>query len=112
MQIDGREITPEDLQLTQLDDGSVRIENAPLPEYIAVTPNLWEEFPEWTPETEWPPTDPAPWAWREVIGHADPDRDNDGYMLHLDATNVSAAYRLLGDSDGNRVLRLERWSEH
>jgi hypothetical protein len=90
------------LLITRLDDGTIRVENAPLPERIEVAAELWDQI-----LTEAPPAGDAPepgderWAWIEIIdhaGHVDGGGefmpvDNDGYVLHIDATNVTCTYR-------------------
>lgn len=110
----GREVTPEELVLTQLDDGSVRIETAPLPEYILVASSLWDGAEIYDPQVDGDTglEPPEHWVWRETVGHADPDRANDGTILHLDATNVHAGYKLVGEAeDGSKVLQLGSWAE-
>jgi hypothetical protein len=80
----------------------IRVENAPLPERIEVTAELWDELEVYNPEVDGDTgLEPPPNGWLEVIphaGHVDGDGkfmpvDNDGYVLHIEATNVSCAYR-------------------
>lgn len=109
--IDGQEITPEALIITQLDDGRIKVENTPLPEYILVAPDLWDEAEPYTPgEPEDEGTPPGE-LWLEEIGHADEDVTNDGYVLHVDAANVTLSYKLLAEWESGRLLQLVSWAE-
>lgn len=115
MKINGREIEPGELQFTQLDDGSARIETSPAPEYILVAQSLWDEAEEWTapdPLNTEAPERPEHWMWRETLGHMDENVDSAGTLLHLDTVNVSAQYRLVEERpDGTRVLQMASWAE-
>lgn len=95
----------EPLVVTRTPDGP-RIDTAPLPEHIGVSPELWDQA---TQPAEAKADD---WLWLEEIGHQDPDIENDGWMLHIDAVNVTCAYQLLNElPDGTRVLVLRAWGE-
>lgn len=107
---------PEALIITQLDDGTIRVENAPLPERIQVTAELWDEL-----YIDPNAGDLGPPAWLESIphaGHVDGNGDpmaveNDGYVLHVDATNVVCSYRFnYGPTeDRNATGVLVSWGE-
>lgn len=114
MKINGQEIEPGELQFKQLDDGSVRIDTSPAPEYILVAASLWDEAEVYDPQVDGDTglEPPEHWVWRETLGHMDPDRANDGTLLHLDTVNVSAQYRLVEERpDGTRVLQMASWAE-
>jgi hypothetical protein len=92
----------DSLIITRLDDGTIRVENAPLPERIEVAAELWDELEVYNPEVDGDTgLEPPQNGWLEVIphaGHVDGDGefmpvDNDGYVLHIDATNVTCTYR-------------------
>lgn len=109
---------PEELTLTRNSDGTIRVENAPLPERIAVTAELWDEL-NLDPTEEDSPE--FPHAWLETIahaGHVDGDGkamavDNDGYVLHVDAVNVVCSYRFNypPTEDRNATGVLVSWGE-
>ena len=103
--IDGQEITPEEIQ-TEFRNGKTYITTAPLPEYIWVDEETWEDAESYDSGAF------SSYQWVEALGHADEDVDNDGHVLHLDAANVTASYRLLTETeDGNRILHLVAWAE-
>lgn len=107
MKINGREIEPGELQFKQLDDGSVRIETSPAPEYILVSDELWGEA-----EAGQEAGEDAGTIWLETLGHMDENVDSAGTILHLDTVNVSAQYRLVEERpDGTRVLQMASWAE-
>lgn len=110
----GQEITPESITVESR-DGKAYVSTSPLPEYILVHPDFWDEAPEFTPsepEEGEDPTEPPAEMWVEPIGHADEDVTNDGYVLHIDASNVALAYKLLEElPGGNRLLQLVSWAE-
>lgn len=97
-----------ELVLTQRDSGSIRIENATPPEYIDVSRELWDQL--YIDPTE---ADEAGPMWLETIGHADPEIPNDGYMLHVDAENVTCSYRTGArlPEEGNVRATLASWGE-
>lgn len=112
IKINDQEIEPEALTIHQSDDGSIRVENTPLPEYVLVGEELWGEAESYDPQVDADTGIEPPQLWIETVGHADEDVDNDGYLLHIDAANVALTYRLLDElPDGNRLLRLESWAE-
>lgn len=95
-------------------DGKPYITTAPLPEFIEISRELWDGLEVWDPNIDAdtgiePPANPM---WLEVIGHADHDRDNDGYMLHVDTENVVCSYRA-GSALENGPIRatLAAWGE-
>jgi hypothetical protein len=106
----------DELIITQLDDGTIRVENAPLPERIEVTSGLWDEL-----MLDPIQDGPMPPAWLETIphaGHVDGDGkfmpvDNDGYVLHIEASNVTCAYRFnYAPREGQNVTGvLMSWGE-
>lgn len=112
MKINGQEVETEELTVKQR-DGKPYIVTSPLPEYIAVTPSLWDNAAERTDTDSIDgEEDERPWAWIETLGHADEDVDNDGHVLHLDATNVVTSYKLMAElEDGTRILHLVAWAE-
>lgn len=111
--------TPEGVQydalvIEQRGDGEPYITNAPLPEYIELSRKFWEETPVWNPELEWPDTQTQPHVWREAIEHADPDRENDGWQVTFEASNVICTYRVgsVPDDDTAPIrATLSSWSE-
>lgn len=109
----GQEITPDALIITQLDAGGIKVENTPLPEYILVAKDLWDEAEVYDPQLDGDTgLEPPDGLWIEEIGHADEDVTNDGYILHVNATNVALGYKLLQElEDGNRLLQLVSWAE-
>ena len=112
---------PDALTITRLDDGSIRIENAHLPERIAVAKDLWDELEEYDPAMDGDTGLEPPAAWLESIphaGHVDTDGNpmavqNDGYVLHIDAVNVVCSYRFsYGPAEGrNATGLLVSWGE-
>lgn len=104
----------QELIITQTEDG-MRIENAPLPEHITIGRKLWNQIlTEAPPAGDEPAADDPRWAWLELINHADPDREHDGWMLHLDATNVQALYRVAAGvpDDAQEIpAELASWGE-
>ena len=107
-------IKAEPLELSRTPDGP-RIETAPLPEYIAVTPEIWGEAEAQTEAGE----DSSGFLWLEHpphAGHVDADGNKvDGTpetILHIDAVNVACSYRLVAEQpDGTRLLQLGSWGE-
>jgi hypothetical protein len=111
-------IQAEPLELTQTPDGP-RIETAPLPEYIAVAPELWEQAEVYDPYVDADTGIAPPPIWLEHPPHAG-SVDADGNwtegtpdtILHIDAVNVACAYRLVAEQpDGTRLLQLGSWGE-
>lgn len=99
-------ISAEALEIEQR-DGKPYVVTSPLPEYILVSSELWAEV------SLEPDAGDDNWLWLETIQHADEDRDNDGYRLHVEASNVSATFSLVSeDADGTRLLQLQSWGEH
>lgn len=102
------------LVITRHDDGTITVDTAPAPEYIDVSRELWEQLTVYDPAVDGdtglePPDEPM---WLEVIGHADPEIANDGYMLHVDTENVVCSYR--ADSvpeEGPVRATLAAWGE-
>jgi hypothetical protein len=93
-------------------DGEPYITNAPLPEHIELSRQFWEETEELRPSVDFETGIEPPAVWREVIEHADPDRENDGWMLHVDASNVYCSYRVASvPEDGPVRATLASWSE-
>jgi hypothetical protein len=97
-------------------DGKAYVTTAPLPEHIEIARELWDGLEVWDPAIDAdtgiePPTGPL---WLEVIGHADPEIDNDGYMLHVNTENVVCSYRAGAGLDGpQHAVRatLAAWGE-
>lgn len=91
-------------------DGELYITNAPLPEHITIGRGVWEQaIDNGYDEHADGPTGPI---WAEAIHHADEDRDNDGYILHLDASNVTCSYRVAAvPEDGPINGVLASWGE-
>lgn len=93
-------------------DGKTYVVTAPLPEHIVISPELWNEAEIYDPDVDGDTGLEPPALWREEIQHADPAQDNDGYMLHVDAENVSCTYRVSGvPDDGPIHATLASWSE-
>lgn len=86
-------------------DGALYVVNAPLPERILISRELWDMIQ--------PADVPGPdWAYAEEIQHADPNRANDGYVLHIDAENVTCSYRIAAVPEaGDLTGVLAAWSE-
>ena len=107
------------LLITRNADGTLRVENAPLPERITVHADVWEELE--LVDYDADADGPRPAALLEPIrhaGHVDGDGnpmavDNDGYMLHIDAVNVSCSYRFNYRPTGDRTATgvLASWGE-
>jgi hypothetical protein len=99
------------LEVSQTPDGP-RVETSPLPEYIGVSAELWDQVEVYDPHIDADTGIAPPPMWLEEIGHADPDVSNDGWMLHIDAVNVTCIYQLLSEQpDGTRVCLLRSWGE-
>lgn len=108
--------TPEPIQYGTLTlesrDGKPYLVTAPpLPEYIEVAAELWDEA--WDNRYDEHADGPARPIWLEPIGHADPEIDNDGYVLHIEASNAWCNYRLLTErEDGTRSLVFQSSGEY
>lgn len=97
----------EAIQITQHADGTVHVDTAPLPEHIEISRELWEQIRDDNDGADGPR-----YAWLETIQHADPDRDNDGYMFHIDADNVHCSYRIASIPDEGPIrATLGGWVE-
>ena len=111
-----REDTPmDDLVITRHADGTIHVGNAPIPEHIEISRELFGGLPSYDPQVDGdtglePPAEPM---WLEVVAHADPDQDNAGYVLHVDADNATCAYRIPAvPEDGSNVrATLASWGE-
>ena len=103
----------DSLEITRNDDGTLTVQNPPLPEHIGVHAELWDSLETYTPAVDAPTgLEPPAGAYIELVGHADPDVDVAAQVLHIDATNARLAYRLVNQrEDGVRVLVLEAWGE-
>lgn len=119
----------EPLKVTQLDDGTLRIDTAPLPERIGISAELWAAAEPYDPEVDGDTGLEPPPLWLETVPHAgsvNTDPASPGFgeraegsadtVLHIDAVNVACAYLLLSgqdaqQDDGVRVLELRSWSE-
>lgn len=104
----------EELRVTQHDDGTLHVDNAPLPEHIEIGRELWDSLAAEIYDPAVMNTGPeGNGAWLETIGHADPDREHDGYMLHIDADNVHCTYRVAGEIPAEGPIRatLGGWAE-
>lgn len=101
----GTEAPAEELVIQQTPDGP-RVVTAPLPEHIMISRDLLDSAESANVRTT------ASRLWLEEIGHADPEVPNDGYMLHIDAVNVTCAYRIGAlPEDGPVRATLASWSE-
>ena len=104
----------EDLTITRNADGTIHVDTAPAPEHIELSRELFGELPSYDPQVDGdtglePPAEPM---WLEVVAHADPDQDNAGYVLHVDADNVTCAYRVPSVPEfGNVRATLASWGE-
>lgn len=100
-----REAMTEELRI-ELRDGKPYIANDMPPEHVQISHELWDKAEPYDPEVD-ADTGLAPgYLWVETIPHAGaevkdaagtvivPERDNDGYVLHVDAENMSASYRV------------------
>lgn len=91
-------------------DGKPYITTAPLPEFIEISRELWDTA--WDNRYDEHADGPTGPIWLEEIGHADPEIANDGYMLHIDATNVVCSYRASSvPADGPVRATLAAWGE-
>lgn len=84
--------------------GEPWIVNAPLPEHITIHRELWDELTEEGKARDWVTLTP--------IEHADADRENDGYVVAFDASNVTCSYRVAAvPADGPISGVLASWGE-
>lgn len=123
---ENRHITPEPLEIRQHDDGQPYVVTSPLPEYVTVDAELWGAAEPYDPsalpgDNETPPGPPPLWVetvHNGAVGQTDPEGNlvapdaRHDYVLHIDASNVTASYRLVAERpDGNRLLQLHSWGE-
>lgn len=109
----------EPINVTQLDDGTIRINTAPLPEHTAVGAELWGQIETYDPYVNADTGIEPPPIWLEQpphAGHVDADGNwaeaAPDTILHIDATNVTCTYQLVSElPDGTRVLVLKGWGE-
>lgn len=103
--VNDQKITPDALEIENR-DGAPYVVTSPLPEYITVSSELWDEAEVYDPEVDGDTGLEPPWLWLEEILHAD------SWTLHVEASNVICAYRLLaGNPAGDRLLQLVSWGE-
>lgn len=108
----------EDITITRTPYGP-RVDTAPLPEYIGVAAELWDEAETYDPAVDADTGIAPPWLWIETPPHAG-TVDADGnwvagtpdQFLHIDATNVTCTYILVAEQpDGTRLMQLRAWGE-
>lgn len=120
------DVSAEVLQIEVRPDGELYVKTMPLPEYIAVDAGLWDSAEPYDPtalpeDHETLPGPPTLWLEKVTngaVGQTDvdgnpvaPDARHD-YVLHIDASNVTASYKLLTeDADGTRLMQLHSWGE-
>lgn len=92
---------PDPLLYTQLEDGSVTIDNAPAPESIVIERVLWEQMV----------TGELDWAVVSEVPSEDPQFPQPIQVLTITASNVTATFKWLATGPGkSTVLDTTSWS--
>ena len=90
---------PEPLQYTDNGDGTVTIDNPPVPESISIARVPWEQMV----------LGQLSWATVEEVPSEDPEDENTVQVLHITAVNVTATFRRTGGAGRTTYLDTVSW---